>query len=348
MSVRITQGVSNRAYLTNLNTSQYDMNKAMQKVETGRAFEKVSEDVSAGTNALAIRSRLYKNEQVQENIKVASEQLGVAEENLLAINEVAVNVQSEVLRALNGTNTVIGKDIFLSVLDNSKRSVMNFANSRYNDKYILGGTNAATQPFNCDENGKLTYNGVTIEDIEKNDGVYEVDGEVVPYNDDVYMDIGLDIKVVNGKVDPKTAYKISVSGLETLGYGKSEVVYENSAGEELTYEVSNNIYDIITEMSDALQNDDMDKLSALYGHMNDRLDDMMKEVSNIGTRCQFLDTTLARLEDENISLNPMQQNTEGIDDATEIMNYMSYRYAWNLTMQFGSSVIPKTLMDYVV
>ena len=45
MSVRITQGVSNRAYLTNLNTSQHDMNKAMQKVETGRAFEKVSEDV---------------------------------------------------------------------------------------------------------------------------------------------------------------------------------------------------------------------------------------------------------------------------------------------------------------
>ncbi len=348
MSVRVTQGVVNRNYLTNLNGSQHAMNKAMEKVNTGRSFIKASDNVSDATSALSIRSRLYKNEQVRENIQTATEQLSIAEDNLLAINEVAVTVQSEVLRALNGTNDVIGKDIFLSVFENSKRSILNFANSRYNDKYILGGTNAASQPFSVDDNGRVTYNGVTAEEIEKNNGVYEANGETVPYSKDTFIDIGLDITVVNGKVDPKTAYNISVSGLETLGYGTSEVVYESKSGEELTFEVPNNIYDIITDMSDALENGDNERLSALYEHMNDRLDQMMKEVSGIGVRTQFLDSTLSRLESENISLNQLQQNTEGIDDATEIMNYMSYQYAWNLTMQFGNSVIPKSLMEYVI
>ena len=101
-------------------------------------------------------------------------------------------------------------------------------------------------------------------------------------------------------------------------------------------------------MQNAYKAGDLDKLDALRGHMNTRMDQMMSEVSIIGTRCQFLDATTQRLENDNISLHKMQQDTEGIDDATEIMYYQQYDYAMNLTLQFGSSVIPKSLMDYIV
>ncbi len=347
MSVRITQNVTNRSYLTNLNNTQYSMNKAMDKTQSGRAFEKISENVSSGIKAMSIRSKLYKNEQVTENVQVASEQLKVAEDNLIAVNDILSTIQSEVLKAINGTNPESNNEIFKAVMENSKDSILKLANGKYNDKYVMGGTNISKAPFTCDSNGKLQFNGINVEDIEKNGGTFENNGNKVPYCDESYIDIGLDIKVTNGIVDPRTAYRVSVSGLDSLGFGKTQLEYEKKDGQKETYEFSNNIYDIITDMSQALNDGDMDKMGALYEHMGNRISNLMTNVSDIGMRSKFLDTTSQRLENENLSLNQMQKDTEGIDDATEIMNFMNYKYAWNLTMQFGNSVIPKSLMDYV-
>lgn len=347
MSVRITQNVTNRSYLTNLSNTQYSMNKAMDKTQSGRAFQKVSENVSSGIKAMSIRSKLYKNEQITENVNIASEQLKVAEDNLLAINDILSTIQSEVLKALNGTNPESNNEIFKSVMENSKDSILKLSNGKYNDKYVMGGLNISTTPFTCDSNGKFQFNGINVEDIAKNDGFFEYNGDKIPYSGESYIDIGLDINVSKGQVDPRTAYRVSVSGLDSLGFGKSQIEYEKKDGQKETYEFSNNVYDIITDMSQALNDGDMDKMGALYEHMGNRISNLMTNVSDIGMRSQFLETTAQRLENENLSLNQMQKDIEGIDDATEIMNYMNYQYAWNLTMQFGNSVIQKSLMDYV-
>lgn len=347
MAVRITQNVTNRSYLTNLTNTQYSMNKTMDKVETGRAFTKVSEDVSAGVKALSIRSRMYKNDHVTSNVEIANEQLKVAEDNLLAVNDILSSIGSEALKVMNGTNMPQGKEIYKSVLESSKDSILKLANGKYNDKYVMGGTNISTQPFTHDDEGHMLFNGIRVSEIEKNNGIYESGGDPVPYSGESYIDIGLDIKVVNGVVDPRTAYRVSVSGLNSLGHGTSQIDYETIDGTKKTYEFSNNVYDIITEMSDAIENEDIDKVGALYDHLNKRMDVLTTDISDIGMRSKFLETTVSRLENENMSLNQLQTDTEGIDDATEIMNYMSYRNAWNLTLQFGNSIIPKTLMDYV-
>jgi len=347
MSIRITQNSVNRSYLSNLSNSQYSMNTAMDKVQSGRAFTKVSENVSAGTKALNIRSKIYKNEQVRDNVAVANEQLTVAEDSLVSINEIVGNIRAEVLKVLNGTNTKVGEEIYTTVLQNSKDSILKLANCKYNDKYIMGGTNIKTQPYTVDANGKFQFNGVNVEDIELKNGKFESNGTSVPYSSDTYIDIGLDICVVNGVVDPRTAYKVSVSGLDSLGYGKSDITYKDMSDNEKTYEVSNNVYDVITDMSKAIEDGDMDKLSALYDHLGNCANKLATNVSDIGMRCSFLDATLSRLENESLSLSQMQKDTEGIDDATEIMNYMNYKYAWNLTMQFGSNVIPQSLMDFI-
>ncbi len=347
MAIRITQNVTNRSYLTNLYNTQNSMNKAMDKTQSGRAFNKVSENVSSGIKAMSIRSKLYKNEQITENVQIASEQLKVAEDNLIAVNDILSTIQSEVLKAINGTNPDSNNEIFKSVMENSKDSILKLANGKYNDKYVMGGTNISTAPFTCDSNGKMQFNGINIEEIEKNGGSFEHNGNKIPYCGESYIDIGLDIKVTNGDIDPRTAYKVSVSGLDSLGFGKSEINYEKKDGQKVTYEFSNNVYDIITDMTQALGDGDMDKMGALYEHMGNRISNLMTNVSDIGMRSKFLDTTAQRLENENLSLNQMQTDTEGIDDATEIMNYMNYKYAWNLTMQFGNSLIPKSLMDYV-
>ena len=57
--------------------------------------------------------------------------------------------------------------------------------------------------------------------------------------------------------------------------------------------------------------------------------------------------TLARLENENTTLLEAKNNVEATDDTTEITNFKGYQNSWNLILQIGGNIFPKSLMDYV-
>ena len=80
--MRITNNYMTRKYLNNLNNSLSLYNESENKLTTGRKISKMSDDVSAGTRALGVRTQSYKNEQIRENIEKAGESLNVAEGNL--------------------------------------------------------------------------------------------------------------------------------------------------------------------------------------------------------------------------------------------------------------------------
>ncbi len=124
------------------------------------------------------------------------------------------------------------------------------------------------------------------------------------------------------------------AGATGSGSGNSEIV-------------SNNIYDMMTDMQDAIRNSDIDKLSAIMHNFQKKTEDIISAESEIGVRTKFLETNLDRLEAENTSLKKMQKDIEGVDDATEITNFLGYQNAWNLVLQFGKNIVPKSLMDYV-
>ena len=104
---------------------------------------------------------------------------------------------------------------------------------------------------------------------------------------------------------------------------------------------------MMTEMEKAIENADIDRLSELTGNFKNQFDDMVSGLGEIGVRTKFLDTTLARLENENTTLLEAKNNVEATDDTTEITNFKGYQNSWNLILQFGGNIFPKSLMDYV-
>jgi flagellar hook-associated protein 3 len=391
MSVRITSGTTNRTYLKNLNGSQYAMNQAMERVESGRDFQKVSENVQQGTRAISVRSRLYRNVQMTDNVNTSMEQLNMAETCLKQMNDICSNVQSEMFKCLNTPTLEAGKEAFLSFLDGAKDEIQRLANTKYNNKYVMGGVGVESNPFKPDENGYMNYswgsgaadgikmnemlNADQIIDKINNGGVssgktaaevradvenyYDSTGKALKYTGDSYIDVGLDMNVAaNGKVAQKTAFRVTVDGINVLGYGKTEVSYDDirgiqaqagatGSGSGNSEIVSNNIYDMMTDMQDAIRHSDIDKLSAIMHNFQKKTEDIISAESEIGVRTKFLETNLDRLEAENTSLKKMQKDIEGVDDATEITNFLGYQNAWNLVLQFGKNIVPKSLMDYV-
>jgi len=343
--MRVTNNYMTRNYLNNLNNSLSLLNESGNKLNTGRKFTKMSEDVSAGTRALTVRTQSYKNVQIQSNVKKAGESLEVAESNLTSIKDIIASVNEQTITALNGTNNS-ASNIFSIDFNSIKNQIVEFANCRYNDSYVLGGTNNKSVPFTV-KDGELQYNGVNVNDIQKTDGEFISGGSEVPYSDSLFIDIGIGTAVKNGAVDPRTAFNMSVSGLDCLGYGTEDVTYIDIEGNEHTINVPNNAYELVDEMAKCLDEKDFDKLSALNDHLKGTLDGLVNEIADIGIRTNYLDMHEARLVDEEYVLTEIQSDLEYVKDTDELINNKSLEYSWLLTLQYGSKVMPQSLMDYM-
>lgn len=344
--MRVTNRSMTRNYLNNVNRNLSLYNQSGARLQHGRKFTKMSENVSDGTRALNVRTQMYKNDQVQENAHKASESLSQAESNMMSIEDILNSVHEQTIKAVNGTNEG-SSDIFAINFDTLKKQVVEFANCRYNNTYVLGGTNNQSAPFELKDNGELFYNGVSVGDIEKTDGVFYSNGDKVPYSDNVYMDIGIGLSVKNGVVDPRSAFNMSVSGLDALGYGKSDITYSDREGVEHTINVSNNAVELLGEMSKAFEEKDFDKAIALNDHLRKTIDGLVTEIADVGVRTNYLDNNIGRLENEEDNLVEIQSNLEYINDTDELINHSMLSYSWLLTLQYGGKVIPQSLMDYI-
>ena len=348
--MRITTRQMTSKYLFNANNTMSKYAEQFEKLETGRGFDRLSQNVSMGKKALRNRTAIYRNAQYSANVAAAQEQMSAAENALMTINEQVQNVSSLAEKALNGTNTdPTSRAIFEESLEETKRGMLDDLNSLYLDKYILGGTNGET-PYTVSDDGELLYNGIKASEITSADGKYfDASGNQVELSGETYVDIGLGLKLKpdGESFDENSVFKMSFPGLEWTGYGTSELTYEDKNGVEIKEEVSNNMYDILTKMQEALKDNDSERLGALRDHLEDRFDDLLVGIANLGTRSAFLDSKAQRLEDEATDLEVIRANTEGIKDTDEITKMQEYSYSWLLTLKFGSQILPQSLMDYI-
>ncbi|MBQ7755755.1 MAG: flagellar hook-associated protein FlgL [Oscillospiraceae bacterium] len=347
--MRITNNRITRNYLFNANKNLQYYSESSNKLTTGRAFTRVSQNVSGGKKAMRLRTQLYQNAQFQKNVSTANEKLTIAEQSLREMSDIITSVQEQATRG-GGVSDAQAKEILASTVDELKATVLQYANCTYVDEYVFGGTNAKTAPFTKNENDEIMYNGSLVKDITKNaDGVYvDADGNEVDFSERIYIDIGLGmVNLTEGDIDTNSAYDTSFSGLECLGFGMSEFTYVNDDGVEVTETFPNNIYDIATEISKALENNETQKVSALSDQLSKSHNNLLKNVADLGVRTQYLERTLTMLKDEEVNIQTMQTELEGINDTEEIVKMNEYKYAWMLTLQFGGNLLPQSLMDFL-
>ena len=347
--MRITNNRITRNYLFNANRNLSLYNESSNKLTTGRAFTRVSENVSGGKKAMKLRTQYYQNAQFQKNISQANEKLTIAEQSLRDVSDIITNIQEQARRS-GGVANEDSRGILASAVSELKATVLQYSNSTYVEEYVFGGTNATTAPFTVNENGEMMFNNSVVSGVTKNavGEFINADGNVVDFSEKMYIDIGLGmVNLPEGGIDNNSAYDVSFSGLDCFGFGTTEVTYTNKDGVEVTENVSNNIYDIATEISKALNNDDVERVLALNDHLSNAHNNLLKNVADLGVRTQYLERTLTKLKDEEVNIQTMQSDTEGISDTEEIVKMNEYKYAWMLTLQFGGNLLPQSLMDFI-
>ncbi|MCI8622806.1 MAG: hypothetical protein HFG26_04005 [Provencibacterium sp.] len=349
--MRITQNMITRNYLNSINFSQENMAKVNQRVSSSRRYTRISENLADGARALRVRKQLADIRQQKADARDAKGLLSSAESNLRAINDVLVTAHEKALRGENGPMESVREEVAKEI-DNLKEQVLQFMNTQYAGKFVMGGVNNKEAPYKVDKDGVLRYNGVDINSIESVNGEYQYtdengDVQTIPYDKDVYIDLGLGLSYSDGgQIDPRSAFKVSFNGLDVLGFGYETVTLEDGS----THDIPNNVYNLMDKIGDMFSGDEPYN-DELMGVMVDKLEkereSMFLSITEIGNRDRFLDTVVERLDSDELVLTETRSDLEGVKDTEEAIRMSMYEYSWLATLRMGAKLLPQSLMDYL-
>ena len=340
--MRVVDRSTARNFMKYLNTARSNYAETNKRIASGNRFEKISEDVVAGTKVMRLRTNLCKAETQLDNIKSAQEELRAAETAMTSINDVLTSAYAEkIVAALSEEKGELGRIAIADELKSMLNQILQYANTKHSTRFIFGGSNSSyTAPFSLDSNGKLLYNGIDVDLIQQDsDGSYYYMNAGVKtkinLDTDVFIDVGLGIKLKGSSIDPNTGFKVSFSGLELLGFGK------NDDG------LSNNLYNVLSEIEYCIRNYDGEKLNKLQTHFRTLCDSYRTNLTNIGAKSNLLDTMEERLKNSIDGYKTHINTLMGINDAEEVMNQSMNEYVLKAVIQIGSKILPITLMDFL-
>lgn len=346
--MRVADRTTQRNYLEYLNQARMNYATTNERIASGARFLSLSDDVSAGTRVLRIREDMAKTQNYYDTVKSVNGELSVTENAITSISTILQNVHTKIVKGLSDTTTG-GREALANEIDNLKSEILQYANTKYNNKFVLGGTSASAAPFTVSTDGKLLYNGFDVSAVTKNatTGKYQYtkDGNTVdiPMDDDLYADIGLGLtfkKDASGKattdVVSDTAMKVSYSGLEVLGFGDGSTTGSYT-----------NIYNLLTDISKSLRTDDTTTLGTLDTKLTNISQSFSKYVTDVGTKTSYLDDLQESIKTKLDAYQSQVSNLMGIDDAKEATNQTLNDYVLKAVLSMGAKILPLSLMDYI-
>ena len=353
--MRVAQRMISRNYMRTLNTSLSKRAESLERGSSGLKFAPLSDPGADGTRALHLQEPRSQRPQQLDNVENLLSEMNSVDSNMDSIHSVMQTIQEKTLKAMSENYGSDSRAVLSKEIANLKDQILQFANSQFSGKYLFGGTNNSSQPFTVNpDNGKLQFNGVEVEKIEYRDGEYkympdpmadpndEKSWTKVPNSGDIYADIGLGLKISDDmEADPRTAFQVSFSGLEMLGFGAPVT------GKDGT-QVASNAYDILTQLENAIAPDfDKTAVDDLHRQLVSLTDQVGMSRTDLGTRMNFLERVQTRLEADIDNMSEMESKLVSSDPAEEAIKMKECEYVWMAVLQLGSQILPSSLLDYM-
>ena len=345
--MRVAQRTISRNYLRTLNGALSKRAESFERGSTGLKFATLSENVSDGTRAMHVQEQRYQATQHLDNVNNLLYEMNSVDSNMKSIHSILQTAQEKVLKSMSESCGQDGRDVLAKEIGKLKEEVLQLANSQYGGKYLFSGTNNSTAPFTVDDKtGKLLYNGIEVEKIQNEKGEFfyldDKGNKVsIPKNDPIYADIGLGYRYDgNMAADPRTAFQVSISGLELVGFG-------TATGKNGT-QVSGNLYDLLTEIEKSLTPKlNKEALDDQYTQLVELTDQVGICRTDLGTRMSFLERNAERLENDIGNLTEQESGLISSNPADEAIKMKECENVWMAVLQLGSQVLPSSLLDFM-
>ncbi|MFK7738710.1 MAG: flagellar hook-associated protein FlgL [Planctomycetota bacterium] len=156
MPIRITQSMLYSRALGDIQSGLFRFSQLQQEVATGRRVNRPSDDPAAALRILPLRNDIADLEQLSENVSIARETLDTSTAALEDASSVMTRVRELATQAANGTLSQRDRNSIGAELDQLLNQMLGLANSRRGDRFLFGGTETGSAPFDLNETGERT------------------------------------------------------------------------------------------------------------------------------------------------------------------------------------------------
>lgn len=381
--MRVTNAPMYRKYTNAVNDVHSKLNKAMNKISSGEAYE------AAADNPLAYYQGKKMDHQyldVEAKLQLMTDIQNRIYQQELGARTVQTTLSdaknSDILYILNGTNNIDKTivDTKRSALLQKQQSTVNALNAQYEGFYIYGGNDLSHAPFTMNAEGtSLTYKHIfpgdtqattIVLDIKKDGDSYgfqvnttsSVDKDGQPLSSDAaldlirksmtekgYVDLGY------GTIDDKTTLLDTFTGGFNVITGVNAEKAASLTNDELLEALNNSSVGLMGQAIAAtdtyLENEDLETYRDYLGQVSDKMTlaahDISTIYSDLGNKYSLIDDTETRLKDIKYGLIEEYKDKLGADPYESIMEMFSYQYSYTASLQLSSKLMESSLFNFI-
>jgi flagellar hook-associated protein 3 FlgL len=354
MVSRVTSSSRYDLLVADMQTNLANYNKLTAQLSSGTKLTSITDDPIAAVNVLNTNRQLGQISTFQTNVGMASSELSALDDFM----ELATGYLSTAWdKAIQANTQTYGESSLKAIkveIDELTKTMVDLANSEYNDNYIFSGANTKTVTYTMDDDGNIIYNGTPHDDpnyvrqTEVSDGVFETinttGDKVFGYYEvkEVTRDANGDVVKLNAD-DNKYYYE---DGSEYTGdtadlVTKKEETAEGALGAlKLFSNALQMVLDGDTDAGYELMNSTLDMFSS-------SMNTITTEQTKFGGVANRLDMTESTLETNNENLTSYLSNINSVDYAEAITNWLNAQYAYQASLQVTSASMNLSLLNYL-
>ena len=346
--MRITTNAILRNYNKNLSTSMKNLDMMRSRVMTQRKFMSTSEDPSSALRATSLERKYAKNNDYLDTVEDIQSHQNAQEDSAMQISNIALVLAKQYgIEGMNGTNhSKETRQTYADAWRGAQQSMLLSLNATYGDEYVFGGSDAKNVPFTLEDG--VDGNGNKIQILKyRGEDVTNGDPKILEElsKDSHFIDLGFGLGVEDVanppdgqyNIDPATAFNTSLPGINLVGYGqdadkdpKNMVLLAGMVADELEKEPF-----------------DYDRYKELVGKFENGRNDLLSQVTILGTQTEFLTTTKERLENNKIQIAEDYDNVVNVDMAEAIMDFSWAQYVYNASLKVGNNILTPSFIDFM-
>lgn len=336
--MRITTNSLIRNYKSGLGKSLANMTNAMDHVMTQRSFNSVAEDPAAAARSSQLWRKFLQNEDHMSLLGDVQNRQTSQEDALMQVYKASVTIAEDYsVQVLNGTNGPDARATFAAAIREYQQSMALSLNVSYESTFLFAGADGKNAPFTVRDDGKVMYRGIDVSTTDPK----ELARLQAMSKESQFVDLGFGLSLNTGSnglssVVSSSAFDIALPGIKATGFGS-----ENG--------MSNNVIALAGQLAEVLEADtfDKDKYEKLMNKFKDVSSNVLNQVTELGIKSEFLETTNDRLKDNNINLQTQIKSVEGVDMADAITNFTWAQYAYNAALKVGNNVLSPSFIDFM-
>lgn len=376
---RVTNTAMNRKYTTGVNDVHGRLNKAMNRVSSGKAYENAAENPLAYYQGKKLDNQYQDVESKMELISDLEKRLEEQEGGAYAIQNQLAEAQKKVVYITSDSNN--GEHTVATVREDfvqRAQFMVNELNSQYRDYYIFGGCDVTSTPFELsietNQSVTLTYNhtfpGTTT--VETMKLTWTLNGDKLEMNEGTAGDLD---KIINamqeqGRVDigyglisdRNTLMDTYTGGMNVLAGLSSDAVVAGMKGANPA-DMKQKVFDQLKESpigllaegilrcDDRMNGGDAGTFSNGMNALIDTMSDTHTRIgivySDLGNKYSLLEDMESKLKKQHQSLEAQYKDKLGADPYEAIMDMFSEQYSYSACLQLGSKMMQSSLFDFI-